>query len=218
MAGLGMTLVDGINEVVEVIGDFPMSGTAPTASGTSVYSRAHRFIDRETTRILSEGWPENTVLAQTFPLDTEALDLVNETPPVLRVRGAGPDRHRHLVLRGTAVYDADQKSLKLTTREGNTDRTEVMLDVVVAADFEDVSPQLQDVIIAKAKLAFQRRLQGNPSVDQALQQELWLTQQALDRNEPNLDQAWNIQPEFRTVGRSSTNPQMQASQGEQQRQ
>tara|TARA_R100000458_G_scaffold25185_2_gene22700 strand:- start:6332 stop:7027 length:696 start_codon:yes stop_codon:yes gene_type:complete len=231
MPSNGLTLVEGINEVVETIGEFPMTGsTAPAADGTSVYSRGRSFLERETKRIISEGWPENTELAKKYDLaeSTGILSLAAETLPVLRIQGAGPDRHRNLVLRTDSsdptvlkVWDADQKSFDLRIRDGDTDRSEVYLDVTLELAFPEITPLLQDVILAKAKMLFQRRLQGNPSVDQALQQEFIMANRAAGRNDPHLDQNFNIRDEFQAMRRGGTNDRagvMNRSGGQQQQQ
>ena len=61
------------------------------------------------------------------------------------------------------------------------------------------------MIVAKSKMTFQRRLQGNPSVDQALQQEYIMANRAVGRNDPHLDQNFNIQDNFQAMRRSSSN-------------
>ena len=212
MAGNGTTLVEAINEVVETIGEFPMSGTAPASTGTSIYSRARQFIERETTKLLTEGWPENTEEARKFDLSTGTageLSLGAVTPKILRVRGAGPDKHRDLVLRtdggALKVYDADQKSFVLTIRDGASNRTDVYLDVTVAIDFENLSPGLKSLITARARLFFQRRLQGNPSLDTMLQQEYTLAARVLDYNDPITEQSFNVSSEFQPQRTQSTN-------------
>ena len=200
MAGNGLTLVDAINEVVETIGEFPMTGTAPAATGTSIYSRARAFIERESTRVQSEGWPENTEMNRKFTLDSGKVDLSGEALDILRVRGAGPDSHRSLVLRTDSgvlkIFDADQRTFDLRDGGGGSSRADVFVDVTIEHSFENLSPQLKDVIVAQSKLAFQRRLQGNPNTDLMLQQELAIANRSLDRNSPEIEQPFNVVPQF----------------------
>lgn len=218
MAGNGLSIVEGINEIVETIGDFPMDtgDDAPGTTGTSIYSRAQQILEREAKRILAEGWPENTEVGRRFTLnETTFVVDADDLAGVLRVQGSGPDRHRDLVLKthtvGEAevlgVYDANIKgfALNIPSGEESGDRDDVFLDCTFDLDFEDITPLLQDVIVAKAKMMFQRRLQGNPSVDQALQQEYIMANRAVGRNEPYLEQNFNIQDDFQAMRRGGTN-------------
>lgn len=222
MAAAGMNIVEAINELVETIGEFPMSGTTvpsalSPADTTSIYYRAEQFIDRENTRVQSQGWPENTILNRTFTAksgsanDAKTIPLLDGTantdPPLLRVRPAGKDKGRNLVSVVTTfsafsssafpfLFDSDNEMFQFfnVSTSGTVSEGTVELDVVVKRDFANISPLLQDVIIAGAKMKFQRRLQGNPEVDQQLLQEYMMAEYALDRNSPILKQTFNVQP------------------------
>ena len=203
----GMTFVDAINELVETIGEFPMAGsTKPSAQSTpdttSIYYQAERFLSRESQRFQSQGWPENTTLSKKFTATDSKIGIANT---VLRVRAAGPDRHRNLVIRddsGTQrLYDADRESFRFYEVDdyGHTSDGSVFLDVVDELDFEDLPPLLQDVVVAGSKMKFQRRMQGNSTIDQQLVQEYVLAEQLLDRNKPLFPQNFNVAPK---VGQS----------------
>lgn len=198
----GMTFVDAINELVETIGEFPMSGTTkPSAQSTpdttSIYFQAERFMNRESQRYQSQGWPENTTLAKLFTSSASKIAIADS---VLRVRGAGPDHYRNLVIRDDAgtqrLYDADRESFKFYSinENGHTTEASIFLDVVDELDFEKLTPLLQDVIVAAAKMKFQRRFQTNASIDQQLVQEYMMAEQMLDRNKPLFPQTFNFQP------------------------
>jgi len=229
MAQMGMTFVDGINEVVETILEFPMSGTTkPSDNGdsTSVYYRAEQFIDRENRRIQAWGWPENTRQSVAYTT-TDGDDAVSPTSPegggwvqfstagtVLKVRGAGPDSYRNLVIRkstwtdeeatpvthsSTFLYDADRSSFDVRkgANHGSTAAStteEVHIDITEILDFEYLPSHLQDVIISRAKMTFQRRMQGNPQMDVTLNQEYMQAEASALRNKPETDQNFNVRP------------------------
>ena len=120
-----MTVLDAVNEIVETVGEFPMTGTAPTGSGTSIYDRAKQFLDRENKRIQSLGWPENTIMCKGIVSDAtdgtiKSEDDVSPTPNkqlgtnVLRVRAAGSDAHRTLVLRDSDGVGPPARPLSLS--------------------------------------------------------------------------------------------------------
>lgn len=197
MATTGMTFVEAINELVETINEFPMSGSAkPSAAdpvdSTSIYARAETFINRESRRLQALGWPENTTLARPVTAESGAKTVLVES--FLSVRAAGPDQHRSLVMRkdgsNTKLFDADKQSYDITSANDGT----VYLDTVEELDFEYLPNHLQDVIVARAKMTFQRRIQGNPETDQQLLQEYMQAEQLAFRNKPDLDQNFNIRP------------------------
>ena len=215
-----MDLIEGINELVETIGEFPMStgGSDPSITGTGIYSQARQFIRRETKRVLSQGWPENTSESKRLTLGGDGT-LTTSAPtqafPGLYVRGSGPDAHRNLVIRydGTdnAIYDMDQSTFDLRDGGGGSSRTDVFVDLVTALDtetndwgFTSCTPQLQDVIVSQAKVKFQRRLQGNLDMDTALLQEFQMDDAKSDRNNPLVENSLNVAPLLRAAPR---NPQ-----------
>ena len=194
MAIQSMTLLEAGNEIVETVGEFPMTGPVADGSGTSIYDRARQVLDREDRRIQSQGWPENTVMGKAITASGAGVIGGSEgiTNNTLRVRASGNSAHRTLVIResgGTQVlYDANADTPTFQNNEV------VYLDIVTKLDFADLPPLLQDVVVAKAKMEFQRRIQGNPQHDQALYQEYIQAEVALDRNRPDTVQPFNVQP------------------------
>tara|TARA_Y100000114_G_scaffold1489_3_gene1239 strand:+ start:860 stop:1504 length:645 start_codon:yes stop_codon:yes gene_type:complete len=209
MAGSGYTFVEAINEVVEVIGEFPMTGnTKPSAQSdtTSNYRRAEDFIDRFNKRIQSQGWPENTTVAKKFTTASNGgnfqIDLTS-AGTVLRVKSAGSSAHRDLVLRVDTgdsnklkVFDANRDSFTFSTAAAE----DIFLDVVTELAFENLTPHLQDVIISQAKIAFQRRLQGNMNMDGALNSEYVQAEAQAPRNAPDIEQPFNTRPMIPGMG------------------
>ena len=213
----GYTFVQAINEIVETVGEFPMSGTAkPSAAGdtTSNYARAEQFIDRYSKRVQAQGWPENTTFAKQFTsaqvtghTGTNGFKIgIADT--ILRVKSAGPDEHRTLVIRydadadnaGTDVpaqrlYDANNQTFIF-----GTSATNVHLDIVEELAFENLTVHLQDVIIGQAKVAFQRRLQGNLNMDTVLSSEYIQAEAQAPRNEPEIEQPFNTRPMIPGMG------------------
>jgi hypothetical protein len=202
MAIMGMSFVDAINEVVETVLEFPMTAGSsgegkPSENGdtTSIYYRAEQFIDRENTRIQAWGWPENTRKSKKFTAGGSSKEIVFAAAgDVLKVRGSGPDGHRTLVMRkangNTQLYDADLGSIDITSANGG----DVYLDVVEKLDFSYLPTHVQDVIVARAKWTFQRRMQGNMQLDQALMQEYMQAESIAVRNKPDAEEAFNVRP------------------------
>lgn len=171
------TIIDAINQVVETVGEFPTTIQPSAGSGdtTSIYARAEQFIDRARYQVLSLGWPENTELSRPFVAASGRISMTG----ILSIQAAGPDQYRNLVIRkdntGPAVYDANTRGFVTTGT--------VYLDAVVLLNWDDLPLKLADVVVSKAKLLFQRRIQNGQLPDQQLQQEYIQSEMAVDRNE-----------------------------------
>ena len=203
MAGNGLSLIEGINELVETVGEFPTSSNPPE-SDTSIYGRARDILVRESKRVMSLGWPENTLPAQSTTAVVSSGDAANFYmvlgSDVLQIRGAGSSSHRDLVMRidskdgndATAdtpkVFDANKGTFNFGSAES------VFIDKVVDISFENVSPPVQDVILGRARMVFQRRIQGNMEADATLLQEYQEADINAPRNQPQITQRFNTRP------------------------
>ncbi|MBT97642.1 MAG: hypothetical protein CL902_03330 [Dehalococcoidia bacterium] len=208
--GIGLSAIGAINEILESIGEFPVSGgtdgnTIPSASSdtTSIARRAEDFLKRETRRIQSLGWPETTIRTKSYTASTSGGSTVSlSTDRTLSVRGTGPDAHRSFGIVGENLYDANAGSTTiLPTDQTGAGSAKVYLTISqeVSGDwpenFEMCSPRLKDVIVSHTKMIFQRRMLGNSWADPALQQEYILAELQANRNTPDIDmQPFNISP------------------------
>ncbi len=105
-------VLDAINEVLESIGEMPVTAIPSSSSGSAIQNRALKFLERVNIDLQTTGFPENTKFAQTLTLagDGTVGALTTQT---LSINATGKDGHRTLVLRksdddtGVEVYDAD---------------------------------------------------------------------------------------------------------------
>lgn len=206
---ISVSKLEAVNEVLEAIGEWPAaaldsSGTYPSATyGASLAGRAEQFLDRESRRVQSEGWAENTTPAYTFTADSSGIvDLTASGVTnglnclrVLSVAAAGPDGHRTLMLRGDSgtakIYDNNKNTFAVTTNAGS-----VVCDVVVELAFDDISPRLKDVIIGNTKVHLQRRLNGSQTADGFLITEAAKMDNTADRAKPRTNQLDNLTSDF----------------------
>ena len=200
MAGPGFTFVEAINEVVETIGEFPMSGiTKPSALNpsdtTSIYARAEEFIDRYNKRVQSQGFPENTVFGKAYTPDGSDNNNVDLLPTVLRLQSSGPSEHRTLTIRVDNADQATPKIFDARLNSFNLGTETVFVDQVELLAFGNLTPHLQDIIIGLSKVAFQRRMQGNLNMDTALMQEYAQAEAQIERNIADIaSQPFNQRP------------------------
>lgn len=200
MAGPGFTFVEAINEVVETIGEFPMSGVLkPSAlnpvDSTSIYARAEEFIDRYSKRVQSQGFPENTVFGKAYTPNGSDNNNVDLLPTVLRLQSSGPSEHRTLTIRVDASDQATPKIFDARLNSFNLGTETVFVDQVELLPFGNLTPHLQDIIISLAKVAFQRRMQGNLNMDTALMQEYAQAEAQIERNIADIaSQPFNQRP------------------------
>jgi len=214
--GIGLSAVGAINEILESIGEFPISGgsdgnTIPSASSdtTSIARRAEDFLKRETRRIQSLGWPETTIRTKSYTASTSGGSTVSlSSDRTLSVRGTGPDAHRSFGIVGVNLYDANAGTTTiLPTDQTGAGSALVYLTIsqeVSAswpANFEENSPRLKDVIVSHTKMIFQRRMLGNSWADPALQQEYIMAELSANRNTVDIDmQPFNTVPAIAHMG------------------
>lgn len=167
MASNGMTKLDAVNMVLSGINEYRVA--ALDTGGSSIQADAERYVDDSTRYFCAMGWPSNTRRAAAFT-PNGSLEIVlptGPTPPaVLRVRGAGPDQHRNLVIRGAKVYDADRGTTVMTSAGT------VFLDVAELLDFEDLDPMLKELVAKHAQQQFARRVSSSQVADAFISQEL----------------------------------------------
>ncbi len=196
----GFTFVEAINEVVETIGEFPMGGaTKPSdlspADNTSIYARAEEFIDRYNKRVQSHGFPENTVFGKAYTPNGSDNNNVDLATSVLRIQSSGPSEHRTLVLRVDTSDSSTPKIFDARLNSFNLGTETVFVDQVELLAFVNLTPHLQDIIISLAKVAFQRRMQGNLNMDTALMQEYAQAEAQIERNIADIaSQPFNQRP------------------------
>tara|TARA_B100001094_G_scaffold308940_1_gene342109 strand:- start:532 stop:1185 length:654 start_codon:yes stop_codon:yes gene_type:complete len=155
---------DAVNELLESIGELPVSTSPTTSSGASIYNRALRFLERANVRTQAMMWPENTALAKR---DT-VTNLIGSAGLALAVRAAGEDSHRSFVVRESSgnqiIFDSDAGA-------AISGGTTIQVDMCTKVPFKELSYHLRENIIKSAAQEFQRRLQGSPQADQMLAQE-----------------------------------------------
>jgi hypothetical protein len=196
VALVGLTWRDAVDEVLEAVGEFPAVPTVGDEETNAVYTgialRAHDFLAREKIRVLTEGWPENTLIAIT------TNDFGGAPPPgSLSIKGAGADAHRTLVLDDTGTV----QGILDMNNGGAAASLPVILDAVITKTWPKCSPALRDVIVSSTKLSFQRRIIGNPTADAQLMQEYLMAEMRAGRNQPRPGlQLPNLQPQVPGAG------------------
>jgi hypothetical protein len=90
-----LQIKNAVNEVLESIGEFPVSTYPLDPKGTMIHERALRFLERANISIQQEGWPVNTEMSVEF----DASGTLDDAPPILRIQGSGRHGHRSLSLR-----------------------------------------------------------------------------------------------------------------------
>ena len=196
MAGPGFTFVEAINEVVETIGEFPMSGVVKPSDlspsdTTSIYARAEEFIDRYNKRVQSQGFPENTVFGKAYTPNGSDNNNVDLLPTVLRLQSSGPSEHRTLTIRVDQADSATPKIFDARLNSFNLGTETVFVDQVELLAFGNLTPHLQDIVIGLAKVAFQRRM----NMDTALMQEYAQAEAQIERNIADIaSQPFNQRP------------------------
>jgi len=159
----GMSKLDAVNMVLAGINEYRV--VTLDTGGTSIQSDAERYVDDSTRYFCAMGWPCNTRRSAPFTPAGAGFEVALPEA-ILRVRAAGPDQHRNLVMRGSKVYDADRGTFNF----GNT--VPVYLDVAEQLPFEDLDPLLKEQVSKHAQQQFARRFSSSQIADAMISQEL----------------------------------------------
>jgi len=186
-----ITKLDAVNQCLAAINEYRV--TALDTGGTSIGAEAERYVDDSTRYFCAQGFPCNTLRAKAYTPDGSFEIVLGSS--VLRVRSAGPDQHRNLVMRGTKVFDADKGQFAMS---GAGD---VYLDVAELLDFADLDPMLREQVAQHASQRFARRIVGSQMSDAFISQELAIT----DAMQPR-DPTFGSRPLF---AQAASQPQQQ---------
>lgn len=165
----GMTKLDAVNACLAAINEYRVS--ALETGTTSIAAEAERYVDSSTRYFCTMGWPCNTrrSVAFTPALASGSYEINLSSTLIVKIKPAGPNANRNLVIRGSKVYDADRGTFNFL----NTNS--VFLDVAELLAFEDLDPMLCEQVSQHASQQFARRTIGSQMSDGYLSQELGLT-------------------------------------------
>lgn len=161
------TTLEAVNELLEAIGEPP--ATVLDTGGTSIEAEAETILNREKRRVLGQGpatlgaW-HSTLLKETkFSLDGVAPGATPTFKDYIAVRWASRPYLR-VTVRDGVLYDMENDA-SLTTGT-------VTLDVATNPSFSDLTPRMQDLVIAEAAVAFQRAKKRGREDDAVLRDKL----------------------------------------------
>ena len=161
-----MTKLDAVNACLAAVNEYRV--TSLDTGGTSIASEAERYVDDSTRYFCAQGFPCNTLRAKAYVPTAGTLEVTLGSD-VLRIRPAGPDQHRNLVIRGSKVYDADKGQFSMGSSNA------IYLDVAELLVFSDLDPMLREQVAQHAAQRFARRTTGSQATDAYLSQELGIT-------------------------------------------
>jgi len=142
---MSTSTLDAVNDILEVIGEPPV--TALDTAGTSDEAEAETFLNRWTTRVLREGWFQNTIIEKKYTPDGSDLVLLTD---VLSFTHTAYSAYLPIAMRNGYMYDTENN------RNTWPDISSTKLNVVLDIDFDDLTDGLRNYIIAKAAFYFER--------------------------------------------------------------
>jgi hypothetical protein len=151
-----MTELEAVNEMLEAIREGHVAATSATKSSRLAVD----ILAREKARMLAEGWHCNTDDEVTL---TPTAGEIAIAADMLAVDASGEDVRRDLCIRSGKLYDREENT--------HTFSGPVVCRVIRNLDLEDLIPELQTAIVAKAKTIFHRRCRGGSEDDAMLNQE-----------------------------------------------
>jgi hypothetical protein len=173
MATLGITKLIACNEMLLAVGQNRVAALA--TGGSDDVSEAEYVLDIVTREILMRGFSGNTQrikitasTAGTIDLSAGATGQVPLSPALaaLRVEGEFKHQRRALSLYGSAVWDEDYGSG--TCFGANED---VYLKVIISRSFDDIQPDVKELIVAEAKQRYRAMKRPDPVIDGFLERD-----------------------------------------------
>lgn len=170
---MGPSKIQAVNDILLAIGEsgafsaVTSSGSWPALTYTgSKEGQIERLLDRMVYKVQSEGTVYNVQRAKTYTASGSPakISLSDDT---LHVVPVGRSQHRNIIARNNYLWDYSPG------RSGNPDEftssEQIDVDWYFLLPFDQCSPPLKELIIARAKAEAQRMYVGNLQMDSVLQ-------------------------------------------------
>ena len=152
-----MTELDAVNIMLNAIGSDPIN-SLPDSTDVDV-ANALRLLEKTSRSIQIKGWDFNTGTYTLYPNKNDNKILWDNS-----IMSYSSQDNNTYVKRGDYLYDM--------TNQTDTFDKEIILDVIVAVDYEDLPSVFKTYVAVKAALDFQMRYVADQSVQPALQMDV----------------------------------------------
>lgn len=176
---LSLTKLDAINLMLAAIGSDPVNDIDETDVDVA---NALRLLEDTSRNLQRQGWDFNTAEYTMYPNQDNKIRWIDTILKFTSDDGA-------YVKRGEFLYDNTNMTFYF--------KNKVVLNVVIAVDFEDLPDCFKRFIASKAALQFAQRYMGDPTTVETLQydvQDSWsqIVQYDMDMGNYNMLQLTNI--------------------------
>ena len=176
---LSLTKLDAINLMLAAIGSDPVNDIDETDVDVA---NALRLLEDTSRNLQRQGWDFNTAEYTMYPNQDNKIRWIDTILKFTSDDGA-------YVKRGEFLYDNTNMTFYF--------KNKVVLNVVIAVDFEDLPDCFKRFIASKAALQFSQRYMGDPTTVETLQydvQDSWsqIVQYDMDMGNYNMLQLTNI--------------------------
>lgn len=169
MALIGISKLQTVNQMLLSLGQMRVAALDP--GGSSDAAEAEYVLDQVTREVLHRGYTCNTrKFVSITASNAGTIDLggspagqspATPAPNALRIRGVGLFEGRQFSVRGSMVYDEVKGS---TTCFGTNEV--VHLEIVETLTFEDIAPDVKEIIAKEAEQRYRSRKRPDPQFDQ----------------------------------------------------
>lgn len=142
------TELEAVNECLENIGQAPVSSISGELGVDAQI--ALNFVRKVNRELQSRGWQWNTDF--NFPLNPNGDKDILLPSGTMAVDSDGDDRDRDVVLRGSHLYDRDNRSFSF-------DKS-ITVTITIALTFEELPETARRYIAMRAARIFQNRVEG----------------------------------------------------------
>lgn len=176
---LSLTKLDAINLMLAAIGSDPVNDVDETDVDVA---NALRLLEDTSRNLQRQGWDFNTAEYTMYPNQDNKIRWIDTILKFTSEDGS-------YVKRGEFLYDNTNMTFYF--------KDKVVLQVVIAVDFEDLPDCFKRFIASKAALQFAQRYLGDPTITETLQydmQDAWsqIVQYDMDMGNYNMLQLTNI--------------------------
>ncbi len=152
-----LTKLDAVNQILESIGEDPVSSLS---SGLPDAESAERILGRVSREVQAKGWLCN--YERNYTLSTTVDKTIPLSSDILRIDTVGKDK----VINVTVRKYQNQPHLYNILEHKFTFDNALTVDIIWERDVEDLTPELQLYITAKAARRFQESELGSVAADQ----------------------------------------------------
>lgn len=154
MSLTSMTELDAVNIALSTIGESPINSLAE-ASLVVDATTARAVLNEVSSTVQETGWTFNTEKGVTLSPDLISKEIA-VPPNCVQIDASGKDQGRLVVVRGSRLYDKDNRSYQFSSN--------IVTDMIMLLGFDELPQAARYYIAIRAARIFQARMVGSQTL------------------------------------------------------